>query len=182
MYLKNVSFVVISILASLTLSSCVTTDIVDACSVPLNPGLANAIRETEDKLSDGCEYSFDGYFAQLLDIAIDNPDADNKRQFSDFLVRVSDSGVISKRQAKSIYNRYFNIKFVSLTGEYNTCSQTCPVRRKVLADMQSELLDKEIGLVFVSEDSSSYYRADHLLKEAQLVLEATCRACEAGNL
>lgn len=182
MYLKNVSFVVISILASLTLSSCVTTDIVDACSVPLNPGLENAIRETEDKLSDGCEYSFDGYFAQLLDIAIDNPDADNKRQFSDFLVRVSDSGVISKRQAKSIYNRYFNIKFVSLTGEYNICSQTCPVRRKVLADMQSELLDKEIGLVFASEDSASYYRADHLLKEAQLVLEATCRACEAGNL
>ena len=122
------------------------------------------------------------YFAQLLDIAADNPSPDNKRQFSDFLVRVSDQGVISKRQAKATYNRYFNIKFVSLTGEYNTCSQTCPVRKNVLAEMQGELLDKELGLVRASEDSASYYRADHLLKEAQLVLEATCRACEAGSL
>lgn len=182
MYLRNISFVVVAILASLTLSSCVTTDTVDVCSIPLKPGLANAFREAEDKLSDGCEYSFDSYFMQLLDIAIDNPAPDNKRKFSDFLVRASDKGVISKRQAKSTYNRYFNIKFVSLTGDYNVCSQTCPSRRKVLAEMQLELLDKELGLVSASEDNASYYRADHLLKEAQLVLEATCRACEASRL
>jgi hypothetical protein len=162
MYLRNVSIFVVAIVASLTLVSCVTTDTVDVCSIPLKPGLSNAIREAEDKLTKGCEYSFDNYFVQLLNIAAENPDADNKRQFSDFLVRANDSGIISKRQAKSIYNRYFNIKFVSLTGEYNTCSQTCPVR--------------------ASADNASYYRADHLLKEAQLVLEATCRACEAGNL
>lgn len=182
MYLRNISILVASILASLTLASCVTTDTADVCSVPLKPGLSNAIREAEDKLTKGCEYSFDNYFVQLLDIAAENPDADNKRQFSDFLVRASDSSIISKRQAKTTYNRYFNIKFVSLTGEYNTCSQTCPTRSKVLAEMQGELLDKELGLVRASADNASYYRADHLLKEAQLVLEATCRACEAGNL
>ena len=48
--------------------------------------------------------------------------------------------------------------------------------------MQSELLDKELGLVQASQDSASYYRADHLLKEVQLVLEATCRACESETL
>ena len=182
MYLRNISIFVVFILASLTLASCVTTDTVDVCSTPLRPGLSNAIREADDKLSEGCEYSFDNYFVQLLDIAAENPDANNKRQFSDFLVRANDSGIISKRQAKSTYNRYFNIKFVSLTGEYNTCSQTCPTRSRVLAEMQSELLDKELGLVRASADNASYYRADHLLKEVQLVLEATCRACEAGNL
>jgi hypothetical protein len=182
MYLRNISILVASILTSLTLVSCVTTDTTDVCSIPLKPGLSNAIREAEDKLTKGCEYSFDSYFVQLLDIATENPDANNKRQFSDFLVRASDSGIISKRQAKTTYNRYFNIKFVSLTGEYNTCSQTCPTRSKVLAEMQGELLDKELGLVRASADNASYYRADHLLKEAQLVLEATCRACEAGNL
>ena len=182
MYLRNITILVATIFASLTLVSCVTTDAADACSIPLKPGLSNAIREAENKLTKGCEYSFDNYFIQLLDIAAENPDANNKRQFSDFLVRASDSGIISKRQAKSTYNRYFNIKFVSLTGEYNTCSQTCPTRSKVLAEMQGELLDKELGLVRASADNASYYRADHLLKEAQLVLEATCRACEAGNL
>lgn len=168
--------------ASLLLAACSTTQTADTCSVSLNSSLASSIRVVEDKLSSGCEYSFDRYFGQLLDIAVNNPDPANKRQFSDFLVRISDQGLISKRQAKTKYNRYFNIKFVSLTGDYNTCSQTCPVRARVLAEMQSELVDKELGLVRASEDNPSYYRADHLLKEVQLVLEATCRACEAGNL
>jgi hypothetical protein len=165
----------------LLLSACATTQTADYCSVSLNPNLASAMHIAEDKLSSGCEYSFDNYFEQLLAVATENPSPDNKRLFSDFLVRVSDQGIISKRQARATYNRYFNVKFVSLAGDYNTCSQTCPVRDKVLADMYGELLDKELGLVQASEDSASYYRSDHLLKEAQLVLEATCRACEAGG-
>ncbi len=168
--------------ALLTLNACTTTGTADACTVRLTPPLGSAMRMAEQKLSDGCEINFDNYLEQLLDIAVDNPDRENKRRFSDYLVRASDRGIISKRQAKNLYNRYFNVKFVSLTGEYNTCSQTCPVKARVLADMQSELLDKERGLVQASNDSASYYRADHLLKEAQLVLEATCRACEAGGL
>ena len=32
-----------------------------------------------------------------------------------------------------------------------------------------------------SNDATSFYRADHLLKETDLVLEATCRACQAGD-
>ncbi len=169
-------------ITSLLIVSCTTTDVVDHCVVNLKPSLSSAMSISEDKLSSGCEYSFDNYLGQLLEIAGNNPSPDNKRQFSDFLVHASDNGIISKRQAKSTYNRYFNIKFVSLTGEYNTCSQTCPSRAQVLADMQMELKDKELGLVRASEDSASYYRADHLLKQAELVLEATCRACEAGNL
>jgi hypothetical protein len=165
----------------LLLTACATTQTADYCSAPLKPGLSSAMHMAEEKLSNGCEYSFDSYFEQLLAVAAENPDPDNKRLFSEFLVGISDQGIISKRQARATYNRYFNVKFVSLTGKYNTCSQTCPVRDKVLADMRGELLDKELGLVMASEDSTSYYRADHLLKEAQLVLEATCRACKAGG-
>lgn len=165
----------------LLLAACTTTQTADYCSASLKPSLASAMRVAGDKLSNGCEYSFDNYFEQLLSVATENPNPDNKRLFSDFLVRISDQGIISKRQARATYNRYFNVKFVSLTGEYNTCSQTCPVRDKVLANMHRELLDKELGLVKASEDSASYYRSDHLLKEVQLVLEATCRACEAGG-
>lgn len=165
----------------LLLAACATTQTADYCSVSLKPSLASALHVAENKLSTGCEYSFDNYFEQLLSVATENPNPDNKRLFSDFLVSISDQGIISKRQARVTYNRYFNIKFVSLTGEYNTCSQTCPVRDKVLANMYGELLDKELGLVKASEDSASYYRSDRLLKEAELVLEATCRACEAGG-
>lgn len=163
------------------LSACESAPVVGYCSVTLKPGLASAMRLAEDKLGSGCEYSFDDYYTQLLNIAAENPDAGNKQLFSNFLVGMSDRGIISKRQARNTYNRYFNIKFVSLMGDYNTCSQTCPSRNKVMADMQRELRDKELGLMKASEDSASYHRADHLLKEAQLVLEATCRACELGG-
>ena len=173
------TIVVVSLLT--LLAACESTPVAGYCSVTLKPGLASAVRLAEDKLSNGCEYSFDDYYTQLLNIASENPDPGNKQLFSSFLVGMSDRGIISKRQARDTYNRYFNIKFVSLMGDYNTCSQTCPVRNKVMADMQMELRDKELGLMKASEDSASYHRADHLLKEAQLVLEATCRACEAGG-
>ena len=97
-------------------------------------------------------------------------------------MRVSELGVITHRQAQERYNRYFNVKFVSLAGDYNTCAQTCPVRHRVLSAMSEELLDKERGLMKASADPESYYRADHLLKETQLVLEATCRACTSNTV
>lgn len=172
------ALVAITLLSALV-SACTTTSLAH-CQVTLPSGLGNAMATAEEKLEGGCEYQFADYFDQMLAIAAENPSADNRRRFSDFLVRASDRGVISKRQARDLYNRYFNVKFVSLAGEYNTCSQTCPTRRKVLADMQAELADKELGLMKASEDSEAYHRADLLLQETQLVLEATCRACEAG--
>lgn len=164
----------------LVVAACETTEVADQCLVQPRGSVAAAMSEIEGKLSSGCEYHFDDYFDGLMSLAVNNPDRRNREHFSAFLVNVSDSGVISKRQASDLYNRYFNVKFVSLAGEYNTCSQVCPTRKKVLRDMSLELEDKELGLVKVSNDATSYYRADLLLKESEMVLLATCRACEAG--
>ena len=171
-------------LAALTLcaaAACTTTPVASHCSAGLSPGLENAIYDVEARLGTGCEYHFDRYFAELLSTAEANPSSENKVLFSDFLMRANETGVISTRQAREYYNRYFNVKFVSLTGDYNTCAQACPVQGQVMANMQNELRDKQVGLLKASDDKTSYYRADHLLKEAQLVLEATCRACAAGE-
>jgi hypothetical protein len=156
-------------------SGCANTD--RRCVLELKPPLQKSIVSAEEKLANHCEYYFEGYFEQLLSLAEDHPDRDNRRLLSDHLVRVSELGVITHRQAQERYNRYFNVKFVALTGDYNTCAQTCPVRHRVLSAMNEELLDKERGLMKVSADPESYYRADHLLKETELVLEATCQAC-----
>ena len=161
-------------------AACTTTD-PDYCAVDVRGDLESAMRTVETKLGSGCEYHFDGYFQSLLTLAEANPDKNNRRYFSDHLMRVQEMGVISRRQAEGLYNRYFNVKFVSLQGDYNTCSQTCPIRKQVMSDMQAELHDKELGLLRASNDAASFYRADHLLKETDLVLEATCRACVAGN-
>lgn len=163
------------------LAGCATTQTAN-CDVSLKNPLRAAMAVAEDKLNSGCESHYDQYIARLIDIAKDNPAADNKKAFSDFLIALKDQGTISKRQAKALYNRYFNVKFVSLQGDYSTCSQVCPVRERVLLDMRQELLDKEIGLLQASNDSVGYYRADLLLKESEIVLEATCHACSVSNL
>ena len=43
--------------------------------------------------------------------------------------------------------------------------------------MSRELADKEQGLLKISADRRSYYQANRLYQEAELVLEATCEAC-----
>ena len=48
-------------------------------------------------------------------------------------------------------------------------------------DMERELSDKERGLLQASLDQDGYHRAARLLKETELGLEATGRACEAGG-
>jgi len=156
------------------------TQTTDICSGPLRGNLDAAMQDAENRLGEGCGHEFDRYVADLLAVAEANPDRRNPQHFSEFLVRLTDSGVISRRKAEAVYNRYFNVKFVSLQGDYNTCSQTCPVKNRVLSAMQSELKDKELGLLRASNDAAGFYRADHLLKETELVLEATCRACVAG--
>jgi hypothetical protein len=70
---------------------------------------------------------------------------------------------------------------MSMRGDYNNCSHTCPNKKKVMFDMERELTDKERGLLRVSRDADGYYRADRLYQEVELVLEATCTACTAGR-
>jgi len=168
------------ILISPILGACAGNQTADYCAVRLQGNLQSAMNLAEERVRSGCEYHFDGYFQSLLAIAAENPDKDNPMRFSDHLLRMQDAGVISRRQAESLYNRYFNVKFVSLQGDYNTCSQTCPIRNQVMSDMRAELHDKELGLMRASSDQASFYRADNLLQETDLVLEATCRACGAG--
>ena len=151
------------------------------CAPPTSRNLDTAIRDAERSLTSGCETHFDEYYHALLSIAEGDPSPANKRSFSEFLVWSADTGLLSKRQAQERYNRYFNVKFTSLRGEYNNCAYTCPRQDQVLGEMEHELADKELGLMRISLDSAGYNRADLLYQETELVLEATCSACAAGR-
>jgi len=161
------------------LASCASSP--PPCDGPQTKNLDAAIGDVKESLVAGCSAHFEAYYDDLLEIAEGNPKHENKRLFSDFLVWASDEGILSQRQARDYYNRYFNVKFVSLQSDYNNCSHTCPRRGKVMLDMQRELSDKERGLLKVSMDNAGYYRADELYQEVELVLEATCTACSAGQ-
>ena len=165
--------------APLILMACATP--APTCDGPQTRNLDAAVDSVKASLMNGCHAHFDRYYDDLLNVAEGDPKPENKRVFSEFLVWSNDQGLLSKRQAEDYYNRYFNVKFMTLASDYNNCSHTCPRRDRVLLDMERELNDKERGLLRVSQDDAGYYRADRLYKEVELVLEATCTACSAGR-
>jgi len=151
------------------------------CAMPESRSLETATQDVRRALEGGCEERFDDYWQRLLAIAEGDPRPQNKQHFSELLVWASERGLVSRRQAQSLYNRYFNVKFVSLMGEYSNCAYTCPTKDKVMSRMEQELADKEQGLLRVSADREGYSRADRLYQETELVLEATCRACDTAR-
>ena len=161
------------------LTSCASSP--PPCVGPQSKNLDAAFDQAKSALSAGCAAHFDRFYDDLLNTAEGDPKPENKRRFSEFLVWSADEGILSQRQARDYYNRYFNVKFMSLAGDYNNCSHTCPRRDRVLLDMERELSDKERGLLKVSLDNGGYYRADELYREVELVLEATCTACSSGG-
>ncbi len=164
---------------TLLIASCASNQ--PTCTSPQTRNLGTATNIVQSNLMSGCQSHFDRYYDDLLTIAEGDPKPENKRIFSEFLVWSSDQGLLSKRQAEDYYNRYFNVKFMSMKGDYNNCSHTCPNKQKVLFNMERELSDKERGLLRVSLDNDAYYRADQLFQEVELVLEATCMACAASR-
>jgi hypothetical protein len=170
---------ILLVIFAMTLAACATKP--PACASPQTRNLDAAVGLVQRSLNNGCAVHFERFYDDLLTIAEGDPKPENKRIFSEFLVWSADQGLISQRQAKEHYNRFFNVKFVSLESDYNNCSHTCPRRDSVMRQMERELSDKERGLMRVSLDNSGYYRSDELYQEVELVLEATCTACEAGN-
>jgi len=161
-----------------SLAACSSTpSTATACSLPKGPNLERAISAARFDLETGCEHKFDDYFQRLLSIAEGDPKKENKAAFSDFLLWSNDAGLLSKRQARERYNRYFGIKYVSLVSDYSVCSQTCPRQSDVMREMNRELADKEQGLLRISSDRLNYTRASNLYQETELVLQATCEAC-----
>jgi hypothetical protein len=169
---------VAAVVMATTLTACNTNPSrATACSLPEGTDLNSAIAKARFDLETGCEAQFDAYFQRLLTIAEGDPKKDNKAAFSEFLVWANEEGLLSKRQARETYTRYFGVKYVSLISDYSVCAQTCPRQQEVMQQMNRELQDKEQGLLKVSADRREYYRANRLYQEAELVLEATCEAC-----
>jgi len=167
---------VVAITASL--AACSSNPVqVTSCSPPQGPNLEQAISRARFDLETGCEHEFDSYFQRLLTIAEGDPKKENKASFSEFLLWANDTGLLSKRQARQVYNRYFGVKYVSLVSDYSVCTQTCPNQSDVMRNMNLELADKEQGLLKISADRLNYTRASNLYQETELVLEATCMAC-----
>ena len=152
-----------------------------SCTLPSGVNLEEALDHSRKDLARlECEPMFDSYFERLLDVAKRDPDIENRRRFSDFLIWANSGGIIDKIQARDYYNRYFNTTFISLPDDFNVCS-SCPEGRKrdLELELQKELGQKEDGLLRACQDKPAYYAAADQYNSILLLLDATCTAC--GN-
>lgn len=150
-----------------------------ACTLPSGVNLEEALahsREDLDRLE--CEQMFDNYYERLIDVAKRDPDIENRRRFSDFLMWANDEGIIDKIQARNYYNRYFNTTFMSLQDDFNVCSSCSEdAKRDLELELQKELGQKEVGLLRACRDKQAYYAAADQYNSILLLLDATCTAC-----
>ena len=150
-----------------------------SCTLPSGVNLEEALDHSRADLGRlECEQMFDGYYDRLLDVAKRDPDIENRRRFSEFLVWANNEGIIDKIQARDYYNRYFNTTFMSLPDDFNVCSSCSDAARRDLElDLKNELAQKEEGLLRSCQDKQAYYAAADQYNSILLLLDATCTAC-----
>ncbi len=171
------------LLLSILISSCQTTKPkVYTCTLPSGYKVESAFAQaTADLTHLQCHYQFDQYVGNLLEITTSDPKEKNKEYFSNFLADAKRNGVISQRQAKQYYRRYFSPDFVSLGTMHNNCTTTCRHQVEIVKKMKLELHDKELGLLKVVGDKASYAQADQEFNQLLILIDATCLACQASK-
>ena len=181
---KNATLVFILIVFILAVSAmavgCVKSNPKPVTECPLPSGnLVGAAFETaRTTLSNpDCRYKFDAVFQSLLSTCEGDPGVKNKEKFSELLVWAKDEGIISRKQASELYTSYFSHRFVSLPGDYQTCSH-CPRLKPILDECRDELKKKEQGLLKAASDKATFAKASDDLNNIEVILEATCSACK----
>ena len=175
---RNLLFMVV-VLSTLMFACTNQRYIKASCTLPSGVSLEEALAHSREDLARlECEQMFDGYYERLIDVAKRDPDIENRRRFSDFLMWANSAGIIDKIQARNYYNRYFNTTFMSLQDDFNVCS-TCTedAKRDLEVELQKELGQKEDGLLRACQDKPAYYAAADQYNSILLLLDATCTAC-----
>lgn len=148
------------------------------CPLPSGNLVDKAFETAKTTLSNpDCRYKFDAVFQSLLSICEGDPDIKNKEKFSGLLMWAKDEGIISRKQASELYTTYFSHRFVSLPGDYQTCSH-CQRLKTILDECRDELKKKEQGLLKVCADKTTFANASQDLHNIEVILEATCSACK----
>lgn len=174
------SVFILSVALAFLIFACSNRHIVQPrCILPSGVNLEEALAHSKADLGHlECEPRFDSYFERLIDVAKRDPDIQNKRKFSDFLQWANVEGIIDKIQARDYYNRYFNTTFMSLPDDYNVCSSCSEKRQNDLElQLETELGQKEDGLLRACQDKDAYYAAADQYNSIMLLLDATCTAC-----
>ncbi len=152
------------------------------CTLAFGTNVERAFDHSREQLTrNACKSRFGAYFEQLLDIAAGAPSPEHSQRFSEFLLWANTQELITRRSAEDYYNRYFSPKFASLQNEYSNCTHTCRLKAETESAMQEELLQKDIGLLKVTNNKRKYALANAYYHSILTLIEATCEACRASR-
>lgn len=171
-----------TVLAVLLSSGCASTpeapvNITQGCEVVSSKQLDVAIDQAKDNLSRAeCLPFFSTNFASLRETAKGDPKADNRAKFAAWLKWANEQGIISVKQSKESYNRYFNETFVSLPSHGHICGYL--QRHDPVKDMSRELSQKSEGYNDILGDSAGYYRVHAQYTDMKFMLESVASACQ----
>ena len=84
---NHLILLMVAVLATLILACSNQRYIQPSCTLPSGVSLEEALAHSREDLARlECEQMFDGYYDRLLDVAKRDPDIENRRRFSEFLV------------------------------------------------------------------------------------------------
>lgn len=183
--MKSTAQIVVKIalvMSMVSLSACASLvpnrDKADSCDLSGTQKLELAVSEVKGKLESGCTNRFSGYYSRLLQLGAGFPKPENASVYQDFLRWSVNKGIVSKVQATDRYNRYFHHRFSGLSDSRSVAASICPRLDQTLADLRSELADKETGLQGILGQSDRYQQATRLYYNLELNLHAICAATE----
>lgn len=134
----------------------VTAPQLDACPLPHGYKMKPAIEVAKQTLF-SCPEKLDAVFMKLLEIGRHSPSPQNGVLIQDLLKRLIKENKISETYAKSLFQKYFSRRFVSLPDikVYRLSGELTAVKKA----LKSELALKRIGLVECCGDRASYEAA-----------------------
>lgn len=153
-------------------------DVVQECAELQTANLNQALSEVNETLRlPHCRERAEHYFQDLLRIAEQAPDAQNRQRFSQLFSQLDNAGVISRMQATTWFTQYFSTSFMALPDSHNVCS----ARRQqdnILASMRDELRLKERGLLNILGDREQFFKARQRHDDISLILQTAIMACQ----
>ena len=112
--------------------------------------------------------------------AVENPTVANKAQFAKLIRAGIDSGAISSREGKRLFNEYFEPEFFALKGEARSNCVALRQKDDYFSDMNTELQNKKTGLLDVLGDETGFRLSQRYYQDLVTVIDAVGHSCEAS--
>ena len=152
-------------------------DVAD-CSLSNTNNIDRLFEQVSGRLeTPACHYRFHDYQQRLVTAAKGAPEAENEARFAGLLRSSIDRGIISKRQGRELFSRYFDAEFYAVKSEARSSCSSLRDKDKLYASMRSELAYKREGMLEILDDEERFRRAQHYYNDLRMVFEAVDTAC-----